>query len=142
MKSKKRKGNTKLYNVYYGIKRRCLDKKWNLYKDYGGRGIEICDEWKNSYQCFKTWAIENGYKEGLSIERINNNGNYEPSNCKWATPKEQANNRRSNRKIYYEGKLYNVTSLAETLHINSNTLFTQLNRGWTIQRIIERSGNH
>ena len=113
-----------------------------MYKDYGGRGIEICDEWKNNFQSFKTWAIENGYKEGLSIERINNDGNYEPSNCKWATAKEQANNRRSNRKIYYDGKLYNVTALAEKLHINSNTLFTRLNRGWDIKKIIERSDYH
>lgn len=92
---------TRLYRIYTNIKQRCLNPKNKRYKDYGGRNIKICDEWldkKEGVVNFCKWAINNGYNEKLSIDRINNDGNYEPQNCRWVTPKEQANNRRNNRK--------------------------------------------
>ena len=91
--------HTKLYEVWKTIKQRCLNPKNVSYHNYGGRGITICDDWKNDYFCFYEWSINNGYKEGLSIDRINNNGNYEPNNCRWTTRIVQNNNTRANNYI-------------------------------------------
>ena len=88
--------NKKLYQVWANIKTRCYNSDIKDFKSYGGRGIKICNEWKgtHSFPVFEKWALGNGYKIGLSIERINNNGNYEPKNCKWATKAEQSRNQR------------------------------------------------
>lgn len=84
----------RLKNIYYGMKQRCCNPNRPNYRYYGGRGITICDEWLNSFQAFSTWSMDNGYQEGLSIDRIDYNGNYEPSNCRWVSMKEQAANKR------------------------------------------------
>lgn len=85
---------TKLYNVYHGMKQRCYNPKASNYRYYGGRGITICDEWQK-YEPFHEWAMGNGYEEGLSIDRIDNDGNYEPSNCRWEEPTTQTINQRT-----------------------------------------------
>ena len=85
---------TKLYRRWKGMRERCYYTKHKSYEYYGGRGIEVCDEWKDSFVNFKEWAMRNGFKEELSIDRIDNDGNYEPSNCRWVTHKEQMNNTR------------------------------------------------
>lgn len=88
------KSSNKLYKVWQGMRERCYYKKHKGYEFYGARGIQVCDEWNNSFESFYEWAIANGYKKGLTIDRINVDGNYEPDNCRWATPAEQSINRR------------------------------------------------
>lgn len=88
----------RLYNIWCLMKRRCFNPKDEKYKRYGARGITVCDEWRNNYEMFYKWAHANGYKDYLTIDRINNDGNYEPGNCRWATIIEQANNKSNSRK--------------------------------------------
>lgn len=97
--TKHNKSHSRLYSIWRGIKERCLKQNSVNYKYYGGRGITICDEWKNDFQAFYDWAMSHGYADCLTIDRIDNDSNYEPSNCRWATNKEQQNNRRNNKKV-------------------------------------------
>lgn len=89
---------TRLYRIWQGMKRRCYNSKVPDYKYYGGRGIKVCEEWKDDFQKFADWAITHGYTDNLTIDRRNVNGDYEPSNCQWVTMAEQANNRRTSKK--------------------------------------------
>jgi len=126
-----------LYEKWHGIKSRCYNNKDSNFYLYGGRGIKVCDEWKNSYIAFRDWALTNGYQEGLTIDRIDNNGNYCPENCRWATIKEQANNRRDNKLITYNSKTQTVSQWADELGLNYCVLNGRLRKGWSIERALE-----
>lgn len=118
------------------MKRRCDNKNVKAYADYGGRGIRVCDDWSNSYVAFMEWALSNGYKETLSIDRIDNNGNYEPSNCRWVDMTTQANNRRSNVIYTYNGETHNIAEWADITGITYKTLHYRLSHGWDIGRAL------
>ena len=130
---KKKHGLSKdrIYKILNGIKQRCLNKNSKIYKNYGGRGITICDEWKNDFMAFYKWSMENGYKDDLTIDRIDNNGNYEPSNCRWVTAKEQANNTRHNHFIEFNGEKYTISQWADFLKINRNIIDKRIQAGKT-----------
>lgn len=109
--------NHPLYTVWKGIKQRCYNKNNNAYNHYGGRGIIMCDEWKNDFKAFYDWSIEYGYKNGLSVDRINNNGIYEPNNCRFVTMKEQQRNRRNNHLITYKNNTKTLSEWCEILNL-------------------------
>jgi len=111
------------------MKRRCFKKDMEYYKDYGGRGITVCEEWKNDYLSFRKWAFENGYKEGLSIDRIDNDGDYEPKNCRWADQKTQIRNRRNTLRLEINGQMLTIGEIAEKYDKNKNTLKSRYRRG-------------
>ena len=125
---------TKLHNSWRAMKGRCMDKNNERYSNYGGRGIVVCDEWRNSFENFRKWALENGYSYGLTIDRIDNDGNYEPNNCRWATSEEQANNKRDNHLIKCKGETKTLIQWADSLNINYSTLFSRLSSGWSIEK--------
>ena len=128
---------TKLYHVWQGIKRRCYNKKAKQYKDYGGRGICMCNTWKENYTNFKEWSLNNGYKEGLTIERINVNGNYEPSNCTWIPLKEQNMNRRTTHYLTYNRKTLSITEWARNTGIPRATISRRINSyHWTVEKAL------
>jgi hypothetical protein len=118
------------------MKARCYRKSTAPYARYGGRGITVCDEWRNSFTSFRDWALSNGYAEGLSLDRIDYNGNYEPSNCRWVTIKEQENNRCNNNRIEYNGEIRTISEWSEILGISQYALRHRIQRGWSIERAL------
>lgn len=127
---------SRLYNIWRNMIRRCENPETNRYERYGGRGIAVCEEW-HDYKKFKAWSIDNGYKEGLSIERVDYNGNYEPTNCKYVTYVEQANNRSNNRIETYQGVTDTVANLCRKFGKNHELVNGRLKKGWTIERAFD-----
>ena len=127
---------SRLYEIWCAIKNRCLNKNLKTYKNYGGRGITVCQEWLNDFKTFYDWAINNGYSDGLTIDRINNNGNYEPDNCRWASRKTQANNRRTCKTFTYNGVTKNYKHWCSFLKINYSTFYSRISRGWKIENAL------
>jgi len=111
------KTHTRLYRIWSNMKRRCNSEQDKDYKNYGGRGIKVCEEWKNDFIPFYNWAMSNGYRDDLTIDRIDFNGNYEPSNCRWATTEQQGNNTRINVYITYKGKTQSLKMWSKELKL-------------------------
>lgn len=133
------KTNTRLYRIYKKMYRRCYCPETKYYKNYGGRGITICLEWlgENGFPNFYDWAMENGYKDSLSIDRIDNDKGYSPDNCRWATAKEQANNTRSTVYLTYKGETKPASEWAEITGIRQDTLTMRKRNGWSDEECIE-----
>ena len=125
----------RLYNIWVGMRQRCRDKNSKDYIRYGGRGITVCKEW-HDYATFRQWALSNGYEDTLTIDRIDTNGNYEPSNCRWVSYKVQNNNLRSNVIVKYEGEEMTMKQLAERVGMSYRLLKQRLSRGWTVERAV------
>lgn len=121
--------NTHLWYVYYGLLSRCYNSKNKSYKNYGGRGIEVCEEWRNSFDSFAEWAKKTGYADGLQIDRIDNNGNYEPANCRWTTVRLQSRNRRSNIVVSYKGEEMTLIEASERSGLPYDALNARWHRG-------------
>lgn len=133
--------HTKIYGVYCGMKDRCYNPNNPRYKDWGGRGITICDEWLKNPQAFCEWAYSNGYKEDAAygectIDRIDTNGNYEPSNCRWITNEEQQRNKRNSIKMEYNGETHTMREWAEILNIPYNKITMAHRKGKSIKDIL------
>lgn len=122
-----RRKEERLYSIWGSMRNRCKNKNNANYLRYGGRGITICKEW-NDYLTFKKWALENGYNDTLSIDRIDNNGNYEPSNCRWADRIMQANNKRNNHLITFNGETHTAAEWSKLTGIHYRTILSRLNR--------------
>ena len=122
------KRGTRLYRIWASIKTRYLNKNNRRYKDYGGRGIKVCDEWSGDFQAFYDWAMAHGYRDDLQIDRIDNDGNYCPENCRWATTVEQANNTRRNHVIEYDGQKKTLAEWSRERGISYNALKQRINK--------------
>ncbi len=120
----------------HGLSKHNLYKKCKQYKNYGGRGITMCDEWKNDFQAFYDWSITNGYKSGLTIDRIDVNGNYEPYNCRWVDWNTQQNNRRNNKYISYNGKTMSLSDWCKYYNADYDLIESRMLNGWSFDRAL------
>ena len=128
------KQNTRIYKIWRCMKSRCSNPRFTAYERYGGRGIKVCEEWRNSFEAFYEWAMAHGYSNELTIDRIDNDGDYRPENCRWITMKEQSNNTSANHIIEYNGETHTISEWSDILHISKKTLANRIDRGWEVDR--------
>lgn len=119
-------GKTRIYRIWASMKQRCFNPKAHAYERYGGRGITMCEEWANDYLCFKEWAMNNGFSEDLSIDRIDNNQGYFPENCRWATRAQQQRNKRTTRFATLNGETKSLAEWEEITGIGKRVLWNRL----------------
>ena len=128
--------SSRLYTIWNGVKSRCYVKTSTPYKKYGAKGITMCDEWKNDFVSFYNWSIENGYADNLTLDRINGEGNYEPSNCRWVSYTKQANNTKANVFLTLNGESHTLTEWSRLLNINFTTLQNRRSKGWDDAKVL------
>lgn len=128
--------NHRLYRIWNSMKQRCNNPNIHSYKHYGGRNIKVYEEWFNDFQSFYNWSMANGYQDGLTLDRIDVNGNYEPNNCRWTTYKKQNNNRRNNTLITFNGETHTLAEWREIKGLSQSTLFHRIERGWDIEKML------
>lgn len=127
---------TRLYGIWRSMKKRCYLKTHAYYKNYGGRGIIVCDDWKNNAKSFFDWALSNGYKDDLTIDRIDVNKGYFPENCRWVSFAEQNRNKRNNHFLTYNGITKCIYDWGCELGIDERTLNERLKRGWSVEKTL------
>lgn len=130
---------TRLHHIWVAMRKRCHNKHSSDYQHYGGRGISVCDEWDNSYQEFMDWALRNGYSDDLTIDRIDVDGWYTPSNCRWVSMREQANNRTTSKYITYNGETHTISEWSRITAIRYSTIYYRVCHGWDAERIFADS---
>ena len=128
--------SVRLYRIWVAMRNRCNNPKTPRYSDYGGRGITICAEW-DSYEVFQKWALSHGYREDLTIDRINNDGNYSPDNCRWVTKAVQNRNSRSCTMIEYKGEKHCIKEWCEILCLPYGSVQSRRRYGWPIEKAFE-----
>lgn len=126
----------RLQRIWHCMRNRCKGDQESHIKNYVLRGINVCDEWQNNFEAFYNWAINNGYDNSLSIDRINNNEGYSPNNCRWATQKQQMNNFCDNVILTLDGVSHTVSEWSEITNINKRTLYYRKYYGWDDKRIL------
>ena len=127
---------TRLYNIWSSMKQRCYNHHNIRFANYGGRGIGICDEWRQNFAAFREWAMAHGYDDTLSIDRIDNDRGYSPDNCRWADALTQGNNQRTNRLLTAAGQTHTLSEWARLTGIGACTIFQRLRLGWSVARAV------
>lgn len=130
---------TRLYRIWRNMKTRCYYQRCDFYANYGGRGIEVCPEWRGDFAAFREWALSHGYADNLSIDRIDNNRGYSPDNCRWADALAQGNNLRTNHLLTAAGQTHTLSEWARLTGISRNTISDRLRRGWSVGRALRVS---
>ena len=131
------KRHTRLYGIWSNMKTRCFNHNDPHFERWGGRGITVCDEWKNDFKSFYDWAMSHGYRDDLTIDRIDNDGNYCPENCRWVSHEEQNRNKRNVRLITHKGKTQTIGQWTKELNLGKETIRERLKRGWSETEAIE-----
>lgn len=126
----------RLHHIWAGMKQRCENPKSTDYSNYGERGITVCDEWRDSFEIFRDWAIANGYRANLTLDRKDNNGPYSPENCRWSDAIEQGNNKRNNSSLTFNGRTQTIAQWAKETGISWGTIAARLRSGWTVERAL------
>lgn len=127
---------TRLYRIWGAMKNRCNNPKQKEYQHYGGRGITVCDEWLHDFQAFYDWAMANGYKDGLTIDRIDNNKGYSPDNCRWATYEEQSNNKNNTIYISYNNEKHTIKEWENITGIPSKVIYWRIKHKWNTAKAL------
>lgn len=128
---------TRLYYIWSHMKQRCYNENETNYHKYGARGIKVCGEWLDDFMAFRKWALSNGYRDDLTLDRIDFNGNYEPSNCRWATYIQQANNTRKNHLLTFNGETHTLTEWSRIVKIKRPTIERRINKyGWSVEEAL------
>ncbi len=126
----------RLYTIWLRMRQRCNSPSDKGYPYYGGRGISVCEEWNTDYSSFRKWALAEGYTDSLTLDRIDNNCGYSPENCRWVDKKTQANNRRTNRIIEWNGEQHTLSEWAGITGIGWSTIRVRLEKGWSVEKAL------
>lgn len=128
--------NTRIYQIWADMKDRCNNEKSKAFNHYGGRGIKVCEQWQKDFVNFYNWTMNNGYKDNLTIDRINVNGDYEPNNCRWVTWKVQANNKRTSKKITIFGETKTTFEFEQQYNLKAHLLIDRYNKGYRDEKLV------